>query len=102
MLEPPPPAERAPSSAVSFHTRSGIYERADALFALFAAFQYELPPSLNSVPPIPVTSGMDAGESTANPFCAIVAFGSSQSVAPASPDAANHVIPCAFACWATA
>src|SRR5262249_47765192 len=76
-LGPPPPAERSPE--LSFHTRSGMYESAEPLLALLAAAQYAPPCSLNSVPPIAVTSGIEAGASTEKPFCAMLPFISSQS-----------------------
>ncbi len=57
-------------------------------------------PSLNSVPPMAVTSGMLAGASTAKPSCAMAASRSSQSAAPASPAAASQVMPSALACCA--
>src|SRR5512133_2415602 len=62
-------------------------------------FQYwlELLPSLNVVPPTPVTKGFEAGKSTAGPRLAAVAR--SQSAAPLSPEATAIVIPCPFANW---
>ncbi len=56
---------------------------------------------VNVLPPIPVTSGMLAGASTAGPWVAVVADAASQSPAPESPDAAVMVCPCALACCAS-
>src|SRR5450755_2394807 len=56
---------------------------------------------VNSVPPIPVTSGTLAGASTAGPCVAAVAVEASQSPAPESPAAAVMVCPCELACCAS-
>src|ERR1035438_9278416 len=66
VLAPPPPAPGLPGE-LSFHTISGMYEMAEPPLALFGAFQYWPEPSLRVVPPMPVTSGISAGESTASP-----------------------------------
>src|SRR5258708_1940487 len=95
-LAPPPDAEGWTSMALSFQAISGMYDFADALFASLVEFQYDPLLSLNSVPPTAVTSGMLAGASTERPGC----VESPQSAAPVSPDAANQVMPCAFACRA--
>ena len=44
---------------------------AEPPLALVVAFQYWPEPSLNAVPPMPVTSGMLAGESTESPAPAV-------------------------------
>ena len=62
----------------------------------WSLLQYVPVPSLNSVPPTPVTSGIAAGTSTARPGF----VESLQSAPPASPEAASQVIPCAFPCCA--
>src|SRR5579863_9283544 len=54
---------------------------------------------VNSVPPMPVTSGIAAGISTAKPCVADVTW-KSQSAAPESPEEEMTVWPCAFACFA--
>src|ERR1039457_7049131 len=63
---PPPPAAGLPGE-LSFQTISGMYEMAEPPLALLVSFQYWPEPSLSVVPPMPVTSGMSAGESTASP-----------------------------------
>ena len=69
---------------------------ADPPLGPLVVFQYVPPPSLNSVPPTAVTSGMLAGKFTAKPWVAMLAL-SSQSAAPLSPDEASQVMPCVFA-----
>src|ERR1700758_799713 len=54
---------------------------------------------VNSVPPMPVTSGMAAGISTAKPCVADVTW-KSQSAAPESPEEDMTVWPFEFACFA--
>ena len=73
---------------------------ADPPLGPFAVFQYALPPSLNSVPPTAVTSGMLAGKFTAKPWEAMLTP-SSQSAAPLSPDEASQVMPSVAAFWAS-
>src|SRR5690348_3776499 len=63
VLDPPPPDAGSPG-ALSFHAASGIYDFAESPFAWLVSFQYALPVPVNSVPPTPVTSGIDAGRST--------------------------------------
>ena len=99
-LAPPPPPESSPSGRVVPHALGNVALRRGAVRRCWCEFQYAPPCSSNMVPPMPVISGMLAGESTAKPFCAMAAPRSSQSPAPLSPEAANHVIPCAFACCA--
>src|SRR5262245_46227500 len=109
MLVPPPVAESVPSAAVSFHVFCGMYSNADervpdvepagpqygglspgGLFVVLVGLSAE-----NSVPPMAVTSGIDAGTSTASPCVAGTLV--SQSAAPASPDAATRVTPMLWA-----
>src|ERR1039458_10220612 len=66
VLAPPPPAAGLPA-VLSFQTVSGMYEMADPPLALLVAFQYWPEPSLRVVPPMPVTSGMSAGEAADSP-----------------------------------
>src|SRR5437764_14224771 len=118
MLAPPPDAERPPwlliDSEVSFHAISGMYSKAEETVSAVApaALQYggSLPGGQavvqvgaspeNSFPPAPVTSGIEAGTSTAKPVVAEVLVADSQSAAPASPEAATMVCPCVSACLA--
>src|ERR1022692_3209112 len=105
MLAPPPEAERTPSAAVSFQASSGIYIRAESIVSLpEAPSQYVVVEVLggspkNSFPPIPVTSGIAAGTSTAKPKVADATW-PSQSAAPESPEEATIVWPWLFACCA--
>src|SRR5436305_10640907 len=117
-LAPPPDAENPPpaaiSAVVSFHPFSGMYSSAEETVSELAPAgdQYgESPPggqseaqvgvsAENSFPPAPVTSGMEAGTSTARPLVAVFALLGSQSAAPASPEAAVMVCPWATACCA--
>src|ERR1035441_651351 len=66
VLAPPPPAAGLPG-VLSFHTVSGMYEMAEPPLALLVVFQYWPEPSLRVVPPIPVTSGISAGEGNPRP-----------------------------------
>src|ERR1035441_1830980 len=66
VLAPPPPAAGLPGE-LSFQTISGMYEMAEPPLALLVSFQYWPEPSLRVVPPMPVTSGISAGESTDSP-----------------------------------
>jgi len=66
VLAPPPPAAGLPG-VLSFQTVSGMCEMAEPPLALLVGFQYWPEPSLKVVPPMPVTSGTSAGESTASP-----------------------------------
>src|ERR1019366_3136201 len=95
VLAPPPPAPGLPG-VLSFHTISGMYEMADPPLALLVAFQYWPEPSLRVVPPMPVTSGMSAGESTARP-APLLEVPDRQSAPPESPVAFTQVMPSAFA-----
>src|SRR5262252_1868307 len=120
MLAPPPDAERPPGgfslsdSVVSFQASSGMGPNAVTIASLpvFEAPQYggsaaatvvgvvpvtvpALSP-VNSLPPAPVTSGIEDGTSTANPW--VAEFPESQSAAPASPEAAVTVCPCVRPC----
>src|ERR1035437_4014411 len=54
---------------------------------------------VNVLPPMPVTSGMAAGASTASP-CVAEETVPSQSAAPSSPEAATMVWPWELACCA--
>jgi hypothetical protein len=100
MLAPPPEEARPPSATVSFQAFSGMYDSADVAVEL--ELQYLPEPSLNSVPPTAVTSGMLEGSATAGPW---VPAGEdpcgSQPAAPESPEEATHVMPSAFACCAS-
>jgi hypothetical protein len=59
VLTPPPVAASEPPFAISkevaFHAISGMYDNADPLLALLVGLQNIPEPSLNVVPPTPVT-----------------------------------------------
>src|ERR1035437_4514374 len=95
VLAPPPPAPGLPG-VLSFQTVSGMYEMAEPPLALLAGFQYWAEPSRKVVQPMPVTSGMSAGDATANP-APLLEVPDKQSAPPESPDAFTQVMPCAFA-----
>src|ERR1035438_1381433 len=95
VLAPPPPAAGLPGE-LSFQTVSGMYEMAEPPLALLVSFQYWPEPSLRVVPPMPVTSGTSAGESTASP-APLVELPPRQSAPPESPAAFTQVMPWAFA-----
>src|SRR5580698_1615435 len=95
-LAPPPPAASPLAALDSFQTVSGMYERAEPEVVPLLALQYCVAPvvlpSLNIVPPAPVTKGELAGKSTASPWVAVAAS-PSQSVAPESPAGPTTVMP---------
>src|SRR5580704_7422304 len=106
VLAPPPEAEREPFSAVSFQAISGMYVIADEMvsvppvvpvqYVVAAAFPPETVAAaspVNSVPPVPVTSGIAAGTSTARPCVADGSISGSQSAAPEAHDEAMIVWP---------
>src|SRR6266496_1827215 len=75
VLTPPPLAASEPSvlaisAAVTFQAISGMYDRAEPLAELLVEFQKLPEPSLNVVPPAPVTYGSEAVTSTASPWLA--------------------------------
>src|ERR1022692_269713 len=96
VLAPPPPAAGPMAGELSFQTISGMYETAEPPLALLVSFQYWPEPSLRVVPPMPVTSGISAGESTASP-ASLVELPPRQSAPPESPAAFTQVMPSAFA-----
>src|SRR5258707_7172554 len=91
-LAPPLPAERlalAPQVVVlqlSFHTSSGMYERAvSATGAVDPQYLLSCPPSLNMVPPTATLKGVEASKFTDSGKVAAGEPGSSQPAAPLSP-----------------
>src|SRR5215469_2880492 len=61
-----------------------------------------LPFSLNIVPPTATLNAVEARKFTDIGFVAGATLGSSQDVAPLSPEETKYVIPCAAACSAKA
>src|SRR5215831_15148433 len=124
MLAPPPEAAKPPGglspfdSTVSFQASSGMYFNAvttaslpvleaaqyggSAAAVVFGTVPVTVPAEspVNSFPPAPVTSGIEAGASTARPVVAEVLELDSQSAAPPSPDDAVIVWPCNCPCCA--
>src|SRR5215471_3924349 len=100
MLAPPPEAD-SPSEVVSFQPCSGMYVSAEEIMSLLAeplqycVFEVLGASPKNSEPPTPTTSGTAAGTSTAKPVVETLLVPLSQSAAPASPEAAVIVWPCA-------
>src|SRR5437764_1067870 len=101
MLIPPVLLARPNRSGLSFQPFSGMYDIAEPPFAVVVVFQYVPPASSNSVPPMAVISGTDAGNWIASPRVAWVRMSwRSQPAAPVSPVLTTHVMHCEFACCA--